>query len=463
MSSVQLDLNAYPAGLAPPSGYEAWRNRPSTLSEPPRVYPSPPQAPVPRNVTLPSLTSLPQKVFDVLSPLQASGLFVAGLATAYGLRWFIYGLTHGLAQPQLFNQTSMNLKPLQTIGATIERQTAVYFQRGLEGVVMMALKYPELQNRLKAYLGAGILGYAAGSFAKGTQEVWIRREETQIRADLVSSLKQTFQQSLQKKIAYDQALREYAKSQILGILNRNGVSQPEGLLSPLPHHPEVNNNWRYPFEPVHFTKSVPGMSARSGQTDFDPALQETPQEAEAQNRRSGMKAIVYGLGVGTGLLYHGFNSMLKQNTVKAATKSPAVKHTLLEITNAMDREAMFLMGSNRVLLSVLGLTAAGRLGKLLLDGYREIEVTRQHAETERRYQRYNWLGLDPNFHAISEQEGLKAQLARFEQSLRAYPQIQLNRPLLQQSIQDLLQNIGRESAPRYFPMTPSVNLVAARS
>ena len=104
-----------------------------------------------------------------------------------------------------------------------------------------------------------------------------------------------------------------------------------------------------------------------------------------------------------------------------------------------------------------------RLGKLLLDGYREIEVTRLHAETERRYQRYNWLGLDPNFHAIAEQEGLKAQLARFEQSLRTYPQIQLNRPLLQQSIQDLLQNIGRESAPRYFPMTPSVNLVAARS
>jgi hypothetical protein len=108
----------------------------------------------------------------------------------------------------------------------------------------------------------------------------------------------------------------------------------------------------------------------------------------------------------------------------------------------------------------MGLGAAIKVGKLWLDGLREIEVTRINADTEYRYQHHNWLALDPQFHWIAEQEAVNQELSQLGKEM---PQLKQSPALLRQRIQTLLNNIGRNSAPKYFPMIPMVGLREARS
>ena len=118
------------------------------------------------------------------------------------------------------------------------------------------------------------------------------------------------------------------------------------------------------------------------------------------------------------------------------------------------------MGSRPMLLGLMGLAAAAKVGKTLVDGYREIEVTRQNAQTEVRYQQFNWQQLDPAYHRIAEWEAMQAELKHFDEAL---PMDRQHPDRLKARVDTLLANIGRNSAPKYYPMTPSINLVDARS
>jgi hypothetical protein len=133
-----------------------------------------------------------------------------------------------------------------------------------------------------------------------------------------------------------------------------------------------------------------------------------------------------------------------------------------ETVNVLNQEAVFLAGlNNKALLgSFLLLTAGAAVGKRVLDGLREVEVTRVNAETEYRFQKYNWLVQDPGFHKIAETESLNNAMRALEAKL---PQLRDDPEKLKQHIETILNNIGRNSPPPYFILQPPVNLVEARS
>jgi hypothetical protein len=112
-----------------------------------------------------------------------------------------------------------------------------------------------------------------------------------------------------------------------------------------------------------------------------------------------------------------------------------------------------------IMSAFFAVSAAAKLGKLFVDGIREIEVTRMNARTELSYQTHNWLTQDPAFHEIAETEALNDALTQLERDL---PALSDNRPLLKQRIRTILLNVGRNSAPPYYLMTPLVGLKEAR-
>lgn len=403
-----------------------------------------------------------QRLYHYVTPSQAVSLFVAGAASSLALKWFLKGFSLPKWMPGKSSKpANQAMADLSRRAERVEDQTAVYFTEGLPSVLMFAMKNPgQVQERLKAYLGASVLGYVLGSVADGFQEVWIRREETQIRADLINRLTHNFRQSIQYKEALDNQLRETAKKRIADILTLCNIPQPEALLEPMPDVVQ-DKLYRYPYEPYHFSKPMASVNAgyRFGQAGLTPP---GPQADLDPWHLRAIKAGFYGLGLLTGSLGQFMVAMLQQAGRAAGSNSlpQSAQRIFYRIFNVSNVEAMFLTGSGQVLMTILGLTAAAKVGKMLIDGYREIEVTRQNAHTEWRYQAHNWLALDPAFHRIAEEEALEASLRKLT---AAIPYEFHNRKVLNKRIQTILTNIGRNSAPKYFQMTPPVNLVAARS
>lgn len=429
-----------------------------------------PSAPSP--LALPAVPALsspintPHRLYNYIGPFQATTLFLTGVASSVALKWLLKGATLPKLLDPAKPKPPAGANPLDdlTKDAKSEYQTAVYFTEGLASVLMFAIRNPgPVQQRLKGYLGATALGYVLGSMADGVQEIWVRREETQIRATLLNQMANHFRQSIRYKAQLDQQLAERTKARILQILRQHNVPFPETLLKPTP---DVLHNklYRYPYEPYHFSNPLPSPNDTSpyrfGTTTSEPAS--PPLPTPEPWHLTLMKAAIVGAGFACGTLGQlmlGF--MGRASRLAAVDQIPeTAKKTFYKIFNVSNIEALFLTGNGRLLLTVLGLTAAARLGKMLVDGYREIEVTRHNASTELRYQMYNWLSLDPAFHRIAEEEALDESLRKLQDAL---PVEAYNRKALETRIQTILSNIGRNSAPKYFQMTPAVNLVAARS
>ncbi len=441
-----------------PQAYPAWRRPPFTNTSRPFTFNSEQkQAP-----SLPSfqpseiLLATPKRLYNYVGPTQTFGLFMAGLVTSLGARWFIKGVS--------FESTISNaMKELAKQARKPEESTAVYFDKGLLSVLMFAFKNcssQQIQQGLKAYLSATGLGYIAGSVLQGGQEVWVRREETQIRANLIHQLASNFRHSIQLKSQSDNALREYAKQRIKAILMQCKVPYPEALLKPAPVLPIDSRLYgRYPYEPTHFSFKMPAPAAyRFGTAPKPETVDLSPPNPW---HLSLMKSAIVLTGFVGGVM-----GQLALTFMNQTAKLPKVTHltsnakiSFLRVFNIRDIEALFLTEKGLRLWTVLGLTAIAKVGKMLVDGYREIEVTRQNAHTELRYQTYNWLSLDPAFHKISETEALEDALKKLREAI---PAEYHNRKALENRIQTILTNIGRNSAPKYFQMTPAVNLVAAR-
>lgn len=400
----------------------------------------------------------PRRLYQYLGPGQFVPLFVAGVAASFALRWF----ARGLHMPRLDTSGLMKETPLKQLSKKaldVQDQTFTMFTSELVSVLMFALHNPaQIQERLRAYIGASVLGYLGGSLAQGLQEVFVRREETQIRADLLNQLTRNFRNSIQLKTRMDNQLRESAKQRIMEMLKQCRIPYPGQLLKPLPESLQ-DPLYRYPYEPYHFSKPV-STAYRFGQTLLSP--QEDSTLTNPPGRMNLIKGAVFAAGLLTGGLAQFMATMMR-----AYSKSPGIYHLGENAKRIFYRnfsiqniEALFLTESGPILWTILGLTALAKVGKMLVDGYREIEVTRQHAVTELRYQSYNWLALDPAFHRIAEEEALEDALRKLREAITYEYN---NRQALNQRIQTILTNIGRNSAPKYFQMTPPVNLVAARS
>lgn len=396
------------------------------------------------------------RLYQYLGPTQALALFLAGMGTSLTLRWMMTGLKSAdrLHQKLTADKASAPFEKLSRIpNAKMEESAASYFMGGeWLSALMFALKFPEIRDSLLAYIGAGASGYILGTMVGGTKEVLVRKEETQIRANLQERLKATFQKSIHLKTTSDSGLREQAKLRILQLLQQYRVPNPEALLSPIPIA-SPNRQYRYPGEPVHFTQ--PFASQRFGQTPFPVEFTDIPS---APWHLTLAKGVLFGMGLACGALGQLMYGFLK-NADRVTRHTPEVTRSIQVVYNTIGVETLFLLGNSRHIKVVLGLVMATKLGKLLVDAYREIEVTRRNADTELRYQRYNWLSLDPAYHRIAEEEGLKQALRQLEQLI---PRAMQNRPLLQAQIQTVLDNVSRRSMPYYMPMTPMINLTEAR-
>lgn len=412
----------------------------------------------------PGLTDFlsPAQITQYLGPVQTLALFMAGVATSIAGGWFFRGLT---LPKQWMNPKTLlqefQAKVTKTAGVETEHQLGTVFTgNGIIDIAVLAMQHPELKKALLAYLGASALGYAGASLADGLKEVMVRKEETQIRANLLGSLTETFQNSLKKKGILDLQLREKAKARIREILTQCGIPQPENLLDPAPAWAVDESAMRYPYFPVHLSQPT-AAAAFTGLRFGSETLQSvnTGQVLPlTASHLGGYKVGVFGLGALTGSVGQFLLKLSSLGAAKPIPKSSQVK--LMSIFNVSGKEGLFVIGNKVLLVSVLAMVGFAKLGKMLIDAYREIEVTRRNADTERRYQQYNWGALDPHYHRLAEENALEKALQELQVALRYEYN---NRPALASRIQTILSNIGRNSAPPYFLMTPPVSLVEARS
>ncbi len=424
--------------LQPPATFQAFN---ATQSLSPRFL-SAKECRLPHITADPLHSSEAERLFsphDSLTSKKALGLFMAGVAASYGTKWILKSL---FQSPKLHIMPST---PMKT-----DKQNILLLFDGLTSLIRIAHEQPEQRRTLLAYIGASIIGYLSGSFVQGTQETWVRREETKIRAKLVHRIQSAFQKSIQIKTHSDNQLRQKASNQIINLLNRYGIPRPEQLVASTPIKEPIHINQRYFFEPTHRTVKF------SGQEE----TQMASNPASPSHPKSPWPYIVFAAGVVGGWTLQGLHKLFTSTMFEG----PPLNRKVIDNISAPGKEGMWLMGMNSrknlvALTGFLTIAAGSKIGKLFIDGLREIEVTRANAETEHRYQTHNWLTLDPSFHAIAESEALNNDLRLFERDL---PTLQHNRTLMANRIQTILANIGRNSAPKYFPMTPVVGLVAAR-
>lgn len=427
-------------------------------------------------------TSEPLTIFPSVG--KAVGLVSAGFLTALSGHWLL------TASGKPFK----SVLPAIPGVASAQREHQVYLSLNDNATSLMGMAFynPALRGTLVAYVGASVLGYLATSVLQGTQEAWVRRRETDIRAQLVERLHQVFRTSIQKKQQADASLKDSAKANIRALLVKHHIANPDAFLMDWAQPEAEGVQQRIGFEPTHRTVTTGFDSGRrrfsrgfafQGLSNPDPqGFSQNPQgfsqnlgfNADEQQLAWAIQGGLFTAGLALGGIVCGvrqwFNKRLRSAAAIVQSQKPLTKrlkntapvqHKVIETINAMNLEALFLMKDKRMLGLFLVLGAVGQVGKLVLDGLRNIEVTRVNAITEYRYQAENWLRRDPGFHQIAEEEALRHELALLEKDLPLLRQAPSG--VLQQRIQTLLTNIGRNSAPKYFLMTPPVNLVDARS
>jgi hypothetical protein len=336
----------------------------------------------------------------------------------------------------------------------------------LATLYLMGQYAPHLRKPILGYAGTAIMGYSAASFAQGTQEAWVRKEETKIRARLINEMTRAFRQSIRVKQDFDNQLREEARARILDLLQRHQVPDAakyvwggQGLETAASHQRALG-------EPIVRTaQPIAGATPlKFGQDPLEslPGLKSFWPDASEKGWPSRLiQGGIVGAGVITGLAVGAFQRLFTGGEQERAFPGEIKNFKNLTINSP---EAIALHGfANRqknffIMVGFFALAGALKLGKLVLDGLREIEVTRVNARTELAYQTHNWLSQDPAFHRIAVTEALENGLRQLEQDLSA---LKLNPAALKQRIDSILA-VELKAAPAYWPMTPPVQLSVAR-
>lgn len=373
--------------------------------------------------------------------------FTLGLAASLAARKPVRAAFHKLS--------SLFPRPVAPYNKSL---TLLLFQNPLSSLSMQALEEPRLAGALATYALATAAGYLATAGVQGYQEAWVRRQETEIRTRLLQRLQGTFLASLRDKQAFDAGLLNEAKTQVRSVLQRHGVPLPEVLVLPPPLLAESpDTQRRFFYEPTH--RQFPMPAARFG---LDGERSRDPNELLRP-----LDLAFAGAGVLSGLILHGFlnaverfRADLKQYEAQAASGMKTIEKTISHTDSAALMILADRLQSKWLVLGYGALVGMAAVGKLMVDGLREIRVTQANAATEYRYQRANWLQLDPGYHRIVESETLARDVRRLESDL-AY--LARDPALLKQRVETILANVGRNSAPPYFPMTPMVGIVPARN
>lgn len=416
--------------------------------------------------------SRPFRLYAYIAPAQAAALFALGLMTSLVMRFFLRGWSVAAKQPvsEAFSRFAQRADEVQ-------QQTAAIISHRLISPLLYSLENPDARKGIFGYLAASVLGYGLASSAEAAQEIVVRKEETQIRAALLQCLSEVVRKSIRSQYDIDQQLSAEAKNNIRQALIQAKVPHPDELLrytEAPPQRPDALQ--RYAYEPGILSAKLPVTAAfRFGWRPDKSLLADDPMvDTDAPKSLFGLKAAITGAGFLLGGLGQLMWQLLPKETQGSRNQPPqqaVIRSQLAEkgkqiikkhasiMFNVNDMEALFLINrERRILLAVLGLAAAAKLGKMVVDGYREIEVTRFNARTEARFQAYQWLSLNTAYHRIAEEEAVRHGLSQFRQLL---PALRHNREALRNYIHTLLGNIGRNSAPKYYPMTPAVPFVDA--
>ncbi|MFN7310879.1 MAG: hypothetical protein ACK5T0_05865, partial [Vampirovibrionales bacterium] len=140
---------------------------------------------------------------------------------------------------------SKSLKSLETVVKDLEHLNEAPHQNHQNELVafladpaVLMMMIPVLAPHLtRPAVGAtAVLGvsYLASNMLSGLQEVWVRWQESQIRANLVGNLSTAYQQSIEAKTQIDEDNHAYAEAQIRQILAEEGIPTADAYLSPLP-------------------------------------------------------------------------------------------------------------------------------------------------------------------------------------------------------------------------------------
>ncbi|MCE2930389.1 MAG: hypothetical protein LW809_03240 [Vampirovibrionales bacterium] len=380
-------------------------------------------------------------------------------------------------------------------------------------VLMMMI--PVLAPHLtRPALGAtAVLGisYLASNVLSGFQEVWVRWQESQIRANLVGNLSTAYQASIEAKTQIDEDNHLYAEDQIRRILKGAGIPNEDAYLSPLPfecmpsssnpnkvrerddfRHKQSNfailpqNRSPMP-RAAHFIQAQQkqGASNPSSQTSEDPSVKHIDQANSPLDFKKASRWTLNGVGAGLGLTMASIGlyaiKAIRESVAKVVQPlSQALEQDPQKVRSPLNEKQVFIkntlapQNTEAVLLhffqSKQGFIMAGlfiamgvmlRTMQFLVEGLREIEVTRLNAETEKQYETYKLTTLEPHFKAISERSQLEHALRNLKKNVQ---EKKLAPEELHQQIQRILDNIGYNwSAPNYYPMSPATQLVTARS
>ena len=370
-------------------------------------------------------------------------------------------VTHGLLNPTL--------------------QVSTYIsQPGLVGLRLAALE-PSMVGSVLQYGAFAITGFLSANLAQGFQEAWVRWEESCIRANLVGRLKTAFETSIQQKQQIDDDHRVYAHNKLSALLVKHGLN-PVDYLPQSPAVSSENPQLTRDFLYMPQARTVESLQSPRFDKDFNNTLRfGMTHQQQSQNVpvwiRPALKAGAVVSGAFTGFLARwGSNRWFEKQQTKAVLQNlPAFTEYLnpnnlegLVIRTLRELKEPAQQGVKTAqwqwLLGLTSLSALLGLGKLLVSGIREINVTRLNAETEFNYEQYKWTQLDTMYHQSAERVQLDSALDQLEQGLSQQPGSLTNQPTeLKQRIETLLGNIGYWSPPPYYPVTPAVQLVEARS
>lgn len=392
-----------------------------------------------------------------------------------------------------------------------EREFLMYTSKPWPALARMMQLKPALTPQIFQYMGIASVGFLGSTLLNGLQEAWVRWEESCIRSDLLGRLQNAFQGSIEAKIQQDDEHRTYAKEVLGKLLGSVGLQMPGLLDSGVAAQSNLAEQRNFAFMPQPRQQYRQGSDSRAplltnGSSGLEQELPWHPPE-QLQTNQGYFKllhwvkpAVAFGV-TGFGALTGGYIKTCL-DTMRNTTKSEqlgkraealwkagkedeakrlieqnlpklqaVVKKTVKETIGINDMEGLSLalleqwqrLGQRSAVRSLFGVYALSTLvgvGKLVIDGLREIEVTRLNAETELNYERYKWLSLDTMYHRIAERTQLDHELQRFETDL---PQLKANPAAAQQRAKNILDNIGLWSPPPYYPVTPTVQLAEARS
>jgi hypothetical protein len=114
-----------------------------------------------------------------------------------------------------------------------ENTIAAFLANPATLMIMIPSLAPQLTQPAVAVSMLLGVGYMGTNLLSGMQEVWVRYQESQIRANLVASLDNAFQTSIERKTGVDEQNRRYARTRIASLLRQAGVERPQDYLLPV--------------------------------------------------------------------------------------------------------------------------------------------------------------------------------------------------------------------------------------